>query len=87
MKAQLKDALEEASVLRDCHVVSAGCLSRCPLDGVTVRIDHDPREWTRAKVFVVDDEPEARAARTAEIARVVLPLVEERRTARRARSR
>jgi hypothetical protein len=87
LKAELKSALEGARVLPRCQVLSAGCLSRCPLDGVTVRIDHDPREWTRAQTFVVDDSAPNRAARTRDVVRTVVSLVEERRVACGARPR
>lgn len=75
------DALMERGLDRRCQVVSTGCLLRCPMDGVTARVDHDPRDYTRGTTLLVDDEDPRRLDALIDVCAAV---VERRDTVRRS---
>jgi len=72
-------ALAARALDRRCQVVSAGCLLRCPMDGVTARVDHDPCDYARGTTVIVDDGEPRRVDVVADLCAAVV----ERRDAER----
>lgn len=71
------EALASRGLSRRCQVVSAGCLLRCPSHGVTVRVDHDPCDYTRGTTLVVDDGEPRRLDSVADVCATVVGLRDE----------